>query len=94
MKKQKGIYRSKGVAAIHSKTCSGKSTTTLENSQEILLAEKEPVITGVMETDFSYLEKNGYNFLQAKKLLASQGVSIVALVDTCAPEKEESNVAV
>ena len=93
-RKHKKTYKSRTITETLSKTSSGKITTNPENSQEILVAKKEPIITGVVVSDFSYHDKIPYNFLQVKKLLASQGVNIVALVETHTPKKEKSNVAI
>ena len=88
VKRMEQYANSKGVALaeVYTETCWVNSTARPEYSRMIARAKMDPLVTGIMVTDFSRLNRNAYSFLEMKKYLADQGISIVSLVDTTAPE--------
>ena len=89
VKRMEQYAYNKGVALaeVYTETCCVDSSARPECSRMIARARMDPQVTGIMVTDFSYLNGRAYSFLEMKKYLADQGVSIVSLVDTTTPEK-------
>ena len=75
------------LAEVFAETCCVNSTARPECSRMIAQVKMDPQVTGIMVTDFSYLNARAYSFLEMKKCLADQGISIVSLVDTTTPDK-------
>ena len=75
------------LAEVYTETRCVNSTARPECSRMIAQARMDPQVTGIMVADFSYLNGRAYSFLETKKSLADQGISIVSLVDTTTPEK-------